>query len=651
MMASPLPMIIIVGPTGVGKTALSLHVSDVVCSLLPSSAVEIVSMDSMQLYGPGMGIANAVLKAEENPSRVKHYLLEVMDCLHGISENANADESAVADFLESQASYGCLLPNVLPIDMFPTMLQDSEPMSPLPPRFTVRTFISALSDLLPRIYARSGVPVICGGTIYYLYNWLFPEPTDDDDGSSQSDNEPSFSPYPLGNLSASPASEAYARLSSLAPAVASKLHPSNTRKVLAALSRLSAPHPPPPPSAVHAPPPAPLLIVRLGCSRDELKTRQSRRVDSMIRSGVLREVATLRSRLPPGYRTSPPQTGAFQSIGYKELLPFVSDVFAKAAVARRQHSSTLGEASESDGASGDDAVLLPRVSAVLKAVEDKWPETAAADTSALYDHGLLQKCVASLLSATVRYGKKQEAWLDNKLLPRLMSLQSGRSMRAGMPDITVVEVDTTSLEQWSEVKTSISQMLEHFFDRNRSFSSSSSSFPPIIGPLRVVTSYSSSFAELPPTLLPTTGDKCSRPKHVASATACGFHSCVTCARVCHGDDEWIVHLKSKMHKARCKAERTGKDQHVREMKEKYAKKRQADSGSTPQRIVDDNDPPAAASVPLPSNPATESVAKPATASIAKSHTPQVQPAPVVSGTQASAPPQQELQQGQKKRDR
>jgi tRNA dimethylallyltransferase len=64
------PLVVIVGPTAVGKTALAVHLAGVACG-------EIVSADSRQVYR-GMDIGTAKATAEEQ-ARVPHHLIDVLD--------------------------------------------------------------------------------------------------------------------------------------------------------------------------------------------------------------------------------------------------------------------------------------------------------------------------------------------------------------------------------------------------------------------------------------------------------------------------------------------------------------------------------------------------------------------------------------------
>lgn len=64
------PLVILTGPTAVGKTALSIELAKVI-------GAEIISADSMQVY-KGMDIGTAKIKSEEMQG-VKHYLIDVIN--------------------------------------------------------------------------------------------------------------------------------------------------------------------------------------------------------------------------------------------------------------------------------------------------------------------------------------------------------------------------------------------------------------------------------------------------------------------------------------------------------------------------------------------------------------------------------------------
>ncbi|OHW62856.1 tRNA dimethylallyltransferase [Andreesenia angusta] len=81
-------LLVIVGPTAVGKTSLSVELAE-------HYGGEIISADSMQIYR-GMDIGTAKIKADEMKS-IPHYLLDVV---------APDEEFSVSDFKEM--TYACL---------------------------------------------------------------------------------------------------------------------------------------------------------------------------------------------------------------------------------------------------------------------------------------------------------------------------------------------------------------------------------------------------------------------------------------------------------------------------------------------------------------------------------------------------------------
>ena len=61
--------LVIAGPTGVGKTDLSLRLAE-------KLKTEIISADSMQIY-KGMDIGTAKIKPEET-NGIKHYIIDIV---------------------------------------------------------------------------------------------------------------------------------------------------------------------------------------------------------------------------------------------------------------------------------------------------------------------------------------------------------------------------------------------------------------------------------------------------------------------------------------------------------------------------------------------------------------------------------------------
>ncbi len=107
------PLIILTGPTAVGKTALSIHLAKKING-------EIISADSMQVY-KGMDIGSAKITKEEMDG-VKHHLIDV--------------------------------------------LEPSE-------EFNIVKFQTLSKQAMEEIYAKGKIPIIAGGTGFYIQSVLY----------------------------------------------------------------------------------------------------------------------------------------------------------------------------------------------------------------------------------------------------------------------------------------------------------------------------------------------------------------------------------------------------------------------------------------------------------------------------------------------
>jgi len=247
----PRPVIAIVGPTAVGKSA----VAEGLASLLGG---EIVSADSMQVYR-GMDIGTAKQPPDERG--VPYHCVDLVD-----------------------------------------------PGAPYSVALYQRHARAAFAD----IRARGLVPVLVGGTGLYVRAAL---------------DEMEF---PMGEY-VSPvrtAIEAQAEtlgreglhrlLAERDPASAALIHPNNVRRVVRALELLETGGPTYAEQAAHFTDrraAVPAVLIGLTMERPTLYARIDARVDAMLASGLLAEVAAL---VMAGYRDA---LTATQAIGYKELLP------------------------------------------------------------------------------------------------------------------------------------------------------------------------------------------------------------------------------------------------------------------------------------------------------------------------------------------
>lgn len=214
--------------------------------------VEIVSADAMAVY-TGMDIGTAKPSAQER-HEVPHHLLDVAD-------------------------------------------PGSE--------YTVRRFQADAREVLADIDQRGGTPLVVGGTGLYVQALV-----DDLD-------IPARFPAIRDELEAEPdTARLYRRLVEVDPVAASRMEPSNRRRVVRALEvSLGAGRPfssfgP----GLGAYPPSRFTQIGLDIDRGELDRRIDRRYDHQLVAGLVDEVARLAAR-PGGLSRS-----ARQALGYKELL-------------------------------------------------------------------------------------------------------------------------------------------------------------------------------------------------------------------------------------------------------------------------------------------------------------------------------------------
>jgi tRNA dimethylallyltransferase len=174
--------------------------------------------------------------------------------------------------------------------------------------FTVAEFTAAVSAALDQIDARRARPLLVAGTGLYLRAITDPM------------NMPGRWPEVRADLEArierEGAHSLHARLAELDPLAASRMEPTNARRVVRALEVTLGSGQPfssfGPGLGDH--PPVPFVQIGLQWPRPVLAERIAERVHSMMDAGLLAEVASLVAR-PPGMSRT-----ARQALGYKELI-------------------------------------------------------------------------------------------------------------------------------------------------------------------------------------------------------------------------------------------------------------------------------------------------------------------------------------------
>ena len=228
------PLIILTGPTAVGKTALSIRLAKALDG-------EIVSADSMQVYRH-MDIGSAKITAQEMEG-VPHHLIDVLDPWE---------------------------------------------------EFNVAAFQKMALQAMEGIYARGHLPIITGGTGFYIQALLYGVEFEEDPEDSPVRREL----YDLARREGERAPQVlHAMLAQADPESASAIHPNNVKRVIRAIEyfRLTGT-----PISRHN---AAMrkkeanyhfLYYVLTMDRARLYARIDKRVDQMLSQGLVEEVSRLR---------------------------------------------------------------------------------------------------------------------------------------------------------------------------------------------------------------------------------------------------------------------------------------------------------------------------------------------------------------------
>lgn len=248
------PLIILSGPTAVGKTALSIELAKRVNGA-------IISADSMQVY-KYMDIGSAKIMPEEMDG-VKHYLIDELN----------------------------------PED-----------------EFNIVVFQQKAKAALAEIYANGQIPIVAGGTGFYIQALLY-----DIDFDAQDSNEEFRAE--LEKIAKEQGNEVlHERLKEIDPVSAEKIHANNVKRVIRALEFY---HLTGKPISEHneteqqKESPYNFAYFVLTDDRANLYNRIDLRVDIMLEKGLVDEVQKLKDM---GYHRD---MVSMQGLGYKEILDYL----------------------------------------------------------------------------------------------------------------------------------------------------------------------------------------------------------------------------------------------------------------------------------------------------------------------------------------
>ena len=248
------PLIVLTGPTAVGKTALSIRLAKALDG-------EIISADSMQVYR-GMDIGSAKVTKKEMDG-VRHHLIDVLE----------PEED-----------------------------------------FNVAAFQRMAKEALEEIYSRGKLPIVAGGTGFYIQALLYDIDFRDDTGEGPIRKE-------LEKLAVEKGAEyLHSLLQQADPQSADQIHPNNIKRVVRALEYFRQTGEP---FSLHNQrerercSPYHFLYYVICSDRKNLYERIDRRVDAMMADGLVGEVQALKKRGVKRGMTS------MQGPGYKEILDYL----------------------------------------------------------------------------------------------------------------------------------------------------------------------------------------------------------------------------------------------------------------------------------------------------------------------------------------
>lgn len=248
------PLIILTGPTAVGKTALSI-------ALAKKINGEMISADSMQVYR-GMDVGTAKIMPDEMEG-IPHHLIDVLD----------------------------------PKDSF-----------------DVVTFQTMAKKALDEIYAKGKIPVVVGGTGFYIQALLY------DIDFSENDGDDAYRKELTELLEKNGADYLYEMLRKVDPASCEIIHKNNHKRVIRALEFY---HQTGQPISEHNEEqsqrnsPYNFLYFVLNDDRQKLYDRIELRIDKMVDDGLLDEVKQLREN---GCKRG---MVSMEGLGYKEILDYL----------------------------------------------------------------------------------------------------------------------------------------------------------------------------------------------------------------------------------------------------------------------------------------------------------------------------------------
>lgn len=233
-MTTDIRTLVLVGPTAVGKTSLSLEVAQVLANDFGTTC-EIVNADSMQLYR-GMDIGTAKIALHERQG-ITHHMIDVLD----ITESASVSD-----------------------------------------------YQSRAREVITQIHERGHFAIVVGGSGLFVQALL--------DDMQFPGSDPQVRDSLMAQVEEFGVAQMYQRLANLASEAAANILPTNVRRIVRALEVIELTGKAPVTALPRLPPIVPSTRIGLRMDRHELDKRIEQRVNQMWHEGFVAEVALLESQ-------------------------------------------------------------------------------------------------------------------------------------------------------------------------------------------------------------------------------------------------------------------------------------------------------------------------------------------------------------------
>lgn len=451
-------VISIIGTTGVGKSQLSIELSKKING-------EIINADSMQMY---KNLDNITNKHPINERRgIKHHVMNHIDW----NEN-----------------------------------------------YYIHKFRRECEEAMNEIWDKGKIPILVGGTHYYLQSVLFDNKTiDSNENNSKvedisNENLTKLSDQQLEILNNEDSNIIFEKLKEVDPIIANKFHPNDKRRIRRALEiyYLSGEKA----SSVYETQRKKMentgtslkydtLFFWIYSKNEELDKRLDSRVDKMMFNGGLRELSDLykfylEKKLEGCEEVIKMDNGVWQVIGFKEFLPYLE----KEGVSKLDFIENIENENER-----------------IQQIEE------------LYKNEIFKECCDEMKVRTRRYARKQVKWIKNSLGPELKEEEDNGFVKFGK----IYVLDATDLSKWNHNVSEIGgNIIENFLKLGY---------------------VSDDFEQIPESLKNEKQLIQDNKKSTESKMANWVHhTCDICTNKETGEplvyvgDQWEIHLKSKKHK-------------------------------------------------------------------------------------------------------